>query len=67
MWDTHSPESPADVTVKMAFVLEVGLTRDVSHYRAKLGGKSAAGRGWHPNGRIRLSVFHVRSRNIRSW
>lgn len=50
MWDTHSLESPADVTVKMAFVLEVGLTRDISRYRAKLGGKSAAGRGWHPTG-----------------
>lgn len=48
MWDTHSLGSPADVTVKMAFVLEVGLTRDISHYRAKLGGKSAVGRGWHP-------------------
>lgn len=34
----------------MAFVLEVGLTRDISRYRAKLGGKSAAGHGWHPMG-----------------
>lgn len=50
MWDTHSLGSPADVTVKMAFVLEVGLTRDISRYRAKLGGKSTAGRGWHPMG-----------------
>lgn len=50
MWDTHSLGSPADVTVKMASVLEVGLTRDISRYRAKLGGKSTAGRGWHPVG-----------------
>lgn len=46
-----SLENPADVTVKMAFVLEVELARDISSYGAKMEEKRAADRPWRaPSG-----------------
>lgn len=51
MWDTHRGlETPTDVTVKMAFGLEVEMGLGTLAVRVKMGEKRAANRGWHQTG-----------------